>query len=81
MTVTIRFIFAGCIIIALVSHQSDTSLRLPWRAVSTDYMFVCFGFFVVVVVVLFFCLLCVLLMHHRVTILRDVQRSFQPLGV
>ena len=32
------FFFAGCRIIALVSHQSDTSLRLLWRAVSADCM-------------------------------------------
>ena len=30
------FVFAGRIIIALVSRQSDTSLGLPWRDVPTD---------------------------------------------
>ena len=33
------FVFAGCIIIALEPHQSTTSLRLPWRDVSSNCMF------------------------------------------
>ena len=40
MEITIFFVFAGCIIIELEPHQSATLLRLPWRDVSTNCMFV-----------------------------------------
>ena len=39
VAVTILFVFAGCIIISSESYQSATSLRLPWRAVSTNCIF------------------------------------------
>ena len=39
VAITIRFVFAGCTIIELEPHQSATSLRLPWRDVSTNCMF------------------------------------------
>ena len=38
MAITILFVFARCIIIELEPHQSATSLRLPWRDVSTNCM-------------------------------------------
>ena len=39
VAITILFVFAGCIITELEPHQSATSLRLPWRDVSTNCMF------------------------------------------
>ena len=39
VAITILFVFAGCIITELEPHQSATSLRLPWRDVSTICMF------------------------------------------